>query len=144
MITTDDNNIIGFYAGFNSCEQEQEKVKDYLWGNNGLKEKLKSLKWQNYGQDVHLILFQFHVNPIPYEREHLMEIESYRSKEKSVGIPVVLDKENFFKLNEDDRETFFQTTIQNKLDLLNEKIKRNKLDLDLFKLKGDINQIFNK
>jgi len=138
MTTIKDDNLIGFYASFNSGDNEQEIVKNYLWGDNGLKEKLKSLKWHQYGQDFHLILFQFYSKPIPYERENLREIENYRRKEKSIGIPLIIDEDNFFKLNTADREHFLKQTILNKLDLLREKIKRNKLDLDIKRLKADV------
>ena len=45
-IRTEDN-IIGFYASFNSGENEQDQFMKYLWGENGLTDKLKSLKWKN-------------------------------------------------------------------------------------------------
>jgi hypothetical protein len=143
MTAITDDNIIGFYANFMSGETEQDKVKSYLWGVNGLKETLKPLKWQNYGQDFHLILFQVYVKPIPSLRNALREIESYRRKEKSIGIPIIIDQENFFNLNEKDRLKFFQTTIQVKLDLVKEKVKRNKLDLDIDKLKLNVDRLLN-
>ena len=65
MTTIKEDNLIGFYASFNQADEDQELVKKYLWGDFGLKEKLKTLKWYNYGQDFHLILFEFYVKPIP-------------------------------------------------------------------------------
>jgi hypothetical protein len=141
MTAIADDNIFGFYANFHSGETDQELVKQYLWGDLGLKEQLKTLKWQPYGQDFHLILFEFYVNPIPYLRDALKEIGSYRRKEKSVGIPVILDHEIFFKLIEVDRHKFFHTTILNRLELLKEKVKKNKLDLDIGKLINDTDEI---
>jgi len=143
MTVITDDTILGFFASFRSGETEQDKVKSYLWGENGFKETLKPLKWQNYGQDFHLILFQVYVNPISYLRNVLREIESYRRKEKSIGIPIIIDEENFFNLNEKDKQKFFQTTIQVKLDLLKVKVKRNKLDLDIDKLKLDVDRLLN-
>jgi hypothetical protein len=49
MTAIADDNIFGFYASFHSGETDQELVKKYLWGDKGLKEQLKSLKWQSYG-----------------------------------------------------------------------------------------------
>lgn len=135
------NNLFGFYASFQAGESNQELVKDYLWGNEGLKEKLKALKWQTYGQYFHLILFEIYVNPIPTYREALKEMGSYRRKEKSIGIPIILDQNNFFGLNERDRQKFFQSTILKRLELLKEKIKRNKLDLEIQKLINDTEEI---
>ena len=138
-----EDNIFGFYANFISGETEQDKVKSYLWGENGLRETLKPLKWQNYGYDFHLILFQIYVKPIPHLRNALKEIESYRRNEKSIGIPIIIDENNFFILNEKDRQKFFLTTIQIKLNLLREKVKRNKLDLDIEKLKIDVDRLLH-
>lgn len=135
-----DDNIFGFYASFMSGETEEELVKQYLWGEQGLKEQLKSLKWQDFGQDFHLILFEIYVNPIPYLRDALKEMGNYRRKEKSIGIPVILDQD-FFKLNEIDRHKFFHTTILKRLELLKEKVKRNKLDLEIEKLKTEANKL---
>ena len=133
-----EDNLIGFYASFNADDHDKELVKSYLWADNGLKNKLKSLKWSNYGQDFHIILFQVYSKPIPYLRDALREIENYRRKEKSIGVPIIIDELNFFNLSEKDRQSFFKNIILNKLDLLQDKIKRNKLDLDIIKLKQDI------
>lgn len=134
MTAIADDNLFGFYASFMSGETEEELVKQYLWGDKGLKEQLKSLKWQAFGQDFHLILFEIYVNPIPYERQALKEMGNYRRKEKSIGIPIILDWENFFGLSESDRQNFFHSTILKRLDMLKEKVKRSKLDLDIEKL----------
>lgn len=137
MTASADDNIFRFYASFHSGESDQELVINYLWGDNGLNEQLKSLKWQSYGQDFHLILFQFYVKPIPSLCDALKEIGSYSRKDKSIGIPVIVDKDNFFKLTETDKQKFFHSTILKRLELLRQKIRRNKLDLDIEKLKTD-------
>jgi hypothetical protein len=131
------DNMFGFYANFNFGEVHQELVKQYLWGDGGLKEQLKTLKWQTYGQDFHLILFEFYVQPISSLRDALKEIGRYRRKEKAIGIPVILDQENFFKLNEVDRLKFLHLTILSRLELLKEKVTRSKLHLNIEKLKSD-------
>lgn len=138
-----DENIIGFYASFNAGETDQESVKSYLWSDSGLKNKLAHLKWKNYGQGLHIILFQVYVQPIPYLRKNLREIENYRPKEKSIGIPVILDNENFFKLSESDRQQFFAETIVDKLGLVELKVKRNKLDFDISQLIADVKKSLN-
>jgi len=143
MTTIKDDSLIGFYASLNSGEDEQELVKKYLWGDNGLKEKLKTLKWFDYGQDFHLILFQFYVRPIPYLRENLREIENYRAKEKSIGIPMIIDEDNFFRHNTADKDLFLKQTMLDKLDLLKPKLKRNELDLDIERLKCDIEKLLS-
>ena len=137
MTAIADDNIFGFYASFQSDETDHELVKKYLWGKDGLKEQLKSLKWQTYGKDFHLILFEVYVKPIPYLRDALKEMGSYRRKEKSIGIPVILDHENFFRLTETDRQKFLHLTIIKRLELLRDKVKRNKLDLKIEKLITD-------
>ncbi|NIK93630.1 hypothetical protein GZ212_15830 [Mangrovimonas sp. CR14] len=142
MTKTTDDNIIGFFASFNFGENDQKLVKSYLWGDNGLKNRLAHLKWKNYGTDLKIILFQIYTKPIPYERRNLREIENYRRKEKSIGIPVILDH-NFFKLSETDRQQFFAETIVDKLGLLELKVKRNKLDFDISRLIADVKKSLN-
>jgi hypothetical protein len=99
MMTTDENNLFGVYASFNMGEIEKESVKQLLWGTNGLKEILSEIKWMNYGKDFQIILFEFYVNPIPYERNNIKEIGNYSRKEKSIGLPIILDQDGFFKHN---------------------------------------------
>ena len=99
------------------------------------------MKWQDYGTDLILILFQFNVNPIPYLRENLKEIESYRRKEKSIGIPTILDDENFFQLNKNEQRNFLNAKILEKLELVKEKVRRNKLDFNIDGLIMDVRKI---
>ena len=136
-----DNNIIGFYASFNDGETEVKSVRDYLWSENGLKSQLSTLKWQNFGQDLKLILFEFYVKPIPFQRPLLKPIGNYRLKELSVGIPVILDDENFFDLDENERQKFLKNTILERLDLVAEKVKRNKLDTNISDLKTKVEKL---
>jgi hypothetical protein len=64
MSTVEDGNLIGFFANLGFDRTEDEIIKDYLWrDNNGLANKLKSLKWREYGRDFELILFEFYVRP---------------------------------------------------------------------------------
>ena len=143
MHEKNDENIIGFFASFNAGETDQELVKDYLWSDSGLKNKLSHLKWKNYGEGFKIILFQIYVKPIPYLRQNLKEIENYRPKEKSIGIPVILDNENFFNLSESDRQQFFAETIVEKLGLVELKVKRNKLNFDIVRLIADVKKAMN-
>lgn len=138
-----DENIIGFYASFNADETDEELVRSYLWSDNGLKSRLSHLKWKNYGQSLQIILFQVYVRPIPYMRKNLREIENYRPKEKSIGISIILDNENFFNLSETDRQQFFVEIIIDKLGLMDLKVKRNKLDFDISQLIADVKKSLN-
>ncbi|CAM4390447.1 hypothetical protein [Zobellia nedashkovskayae] len=99
------------------------------------------MKWQDYGTDIKLILFEFNVNPIPYLRGNLKEIGSYRRKEKSIGIPTIIDDENFFQLNESEQWNFLNEKIVAKLLLVKEKVKRNKLDFNIDGLITDVKKI---
>lgn len=141
MATIEGGNLFGFFANLGIDRNNDELVKDYLWGDNGLDKKLKSLKWKEYGQDFELILFQFYVKPTREQRDVLRNIENYRKKEKSIGIPVIIDEDNFFKRDNVDRQTFIKKTILDRLELLREKVKRNKLDLDISRLKGDVKKL---
>ncbi len=139
----DNDNIIAFYASFNDGESKEDLVKSYIWGEGGLKNTLANLNWQRYGDGLEIILFEIYVNPIPYQRKFLREIGSYRSKEKSIGIPIILDEFNFFRYSESEKKRFFTSVILDKLELVRVKVKRNKLNFNISKLIDDVNKQLN-
>jgi hypothetical protein len=141
MATIEDGNLIGFYANLGLDRQDDELVRDYLWGDSGLDNKLSSLKWKDYGHDFELILFEFYVRPPQELQDVLREIGSYRRKEKSIGIPIIIGNGNFFRLTTADRQAFLKKTILDRLELLTAKIKRNKLDLDVSRLKSEVDRL---
>ena len=141
MENKNDNSLIGFFASFQIGEIEKDTVRSYLWGENGLTKKLESISNVDFGKDFNLILYQVYVKQSIELLKHLREIESYRSKERAIGIPIVINQENFFNLSESDRQLFFKEIILSKLDLLKIKVKRNKLDLDVEKLKNKIDEL---
>lgn len=146
-------NLLGCYVSYPSLmydatEIQKQKARDegdlfsiYIWGNEGISDTLKKLKYENYGNDMNLILLEFYVNPIPYLRQNLKEIESYRKKEKAIGIPIIVTDENFFSKTEEARYRFLKEAILNKMDLLENVVKKKKLDTDVKKLKADIDRI---
>lgn len=146
-------NLLGCYVSYPSLmydatEIQKQKAREegdlfsiYIWGNEGISDTLKKLKYENYGNDMNLILLEFYVNPIPYLRQNLKEIESYRKKEKAIGIPIIVTDENFFSKTEEERYRFLKEAILNKMDLLENVVKKKKLDTDVKKLKADIDRI---
>jgi hypothetical protein len=148
-----ENNILGCYAsisGGNWDDSEEIKNKadlngklfrEYIWGDKGLCELLKKLKHSDYGEDLILILFEFYVNPIPYLRDNLRKIGNYRRKEKSIGIPIIIDEDNFFSKSEIERRKYLVDSIFAKLDLLKTTIKRNKLDTKIDNLIVDLTAV---
>lgn len=143
------DNIFGCFLqiGFDPNLTEQEfmdlaKVfRPYIWGNKGISDTLKKLKNEDYGQDLILALFQFNVKPTPLELQNLKEIESYRKKEKSIGIPIIVNEENFFDKSEEERFSFLKQSIFDKLDLLTEVVKKKKLDTNMELLKSDLRKV---
>lgn len=117
--------------------------RTYLWGEIGIAEHLKRLKYSNYGKDLKLILFQFYVNPIPYLLENLKAIEEYRRNEKSIGIPIIINDNNFFNKSEVERYRYLKKSILSKIELLTETIKKHGLDTNIKLLKSDITQILS-
>ena len=117
--------------------------RSYIWGDRGICDTLKKLKHEDYGKDLKLALFQFYVNPIPYEQQNLKEIEPYRKNEKAIGIPIVVNDENFFSKSEEERYNFLKQTILQKLDLLADIVKKKKLDTRIDLLKADLQKILN-
>jgi hypothetical protein len=144
-----DDNILGCFlkVGFDPNLKRGEahelgnQVSSYIWGERGISDKLKRLKIKDYGNDLILVLFEFNVKPTPIELSYLKEIGSYRKKEKSIGIPIIITDENFFNKTEEERYRFLKEVILNKMDLLENVVKKKKLDTDVKKLKGDIDRI---
>jgi len=124
------------------ASEKGKSFRTYIWGEKGICDTLKKLKHKDYGKDLILALFQFYVNPLPIQLENLKEIESYRKKEKSIGIPVIVNNENFFSKSEEARYVFLKQSIFQKLDVLAEVIKKKKLDTKIDLLKSDLEKIF--
>lgn len=143
------DNILGCFlkVGFDPNLKRGEahelgnQVSSYIWGERGISGNLKKLKIEDYGKDLNLVLLEFHVKPTPTELSYLKEIESYRKKEKAIGIPIIVTDENFFSKTEEARYRFLKEAILNKMDLLENVVKKKKLDTDVKKLKADIDRI---
>jgi hypothetical protein len=117
--------------------------RTYIWGENGIATPLRKLNHEEYGEDLSTILLQFYLNQIPYELSSLREIENYRKKEKSIGIPIIINEDNFFSRTEDERRLFLTKTIFDKISLLEETVKKKKLDTNINKLKRDVENILH-
>ncbi len=151
----DDKNIFGCFVSYPSLvygatdEQKLDAKKQgdlfhsYIWGDKGICDTLKRLNNDDYGEDLKLVLFQFYVNPIAFEKRNLKEIESYRKKEKSIGIPIIVTNENFFSKSEEERYSFLKQSILQKLNFLAEVVKRKKLDTNMEQLKTDLQKLLD-
>ncbi|NAW50096.1 hypothetical protein GNY06_01370 [Elizabethkingia argentiflava] len=147
---SNDNNIFGCYVsvtGGNYTDTQEQKdlaieqgrlFRSYIWGDSGICDTLKKLNNENYGKDLKLALFQFYVNPIFFEIDNLPEIENYRKKEKSIGIPIIVNDNNFFSKSEESRIEFLKESILQKMDSLEEVVKKKKLDTDVELLRKDL------
>jgi len=118
-----------------------EEFRSYIWGKKGICDSLKKLNHKDYGKDLVLILFQFNISPFQFELENLKEIEDYRKREKSIGIPIIINDDNFFKLSEKNRYIFLVMTILDKLDLLAAVVRKKKLDTKIELLKSDLKKL---
>ena len=142
-------NILGCYfqVGFDANLKPEDfmrianEFRPYIDGEKGIVNILKKLKYEDYGKDLELALFQFYVKPTLIEIQRLKEIESYRKKEKAIGIPIIVTDENFFNKSEEERYNFLKQAILQKMDLLAEVIKKKKLDTNMVKLKIDLEEI---
>lgn len=141
----DDKNIIAFFISYPSLpadvseELSEEAIargnefRSYIWGENGIDISLKSLSYSDYGKDLKRILFQFYIIPCEYERIHIKEIELYRKQEKSIGIPIVVER-SFFQFSETERREFLVSAMLSKFAILKNIVKNKKLDTNMTKL----------
>ncbi|MDN5205231.1 hypothetical protein QQ008_27860 [Fulvivirgaceae bacterium BMA10] len=150
-----DENLLGCFVSYPSLmydatEIQKENAKkqgdvfhSYIWGKKGICDHLKKLKHEDYGKDLVMILFQFYVNPIPYELENIKDIENYRKREKSIGIPIIVNDKNFFSQSQEGRHRFIKESILQKMDLLNEVVRSRKLDTKVDALKSDLQKLLS-
>jgi hypothetical protein len=80
-----ENNIFGCFISYPSlyhdatkqmqalAKEQGDLFRTYIWGEKGICDTLKKLKNEDYGKDLVLALFQFYVNPIPYELQNLKD-----------------------------------------------------------------------
>jgi hypothetical protein len=152
----ENNNILGCYASLTQASLDSNKktqdllsdqgdlFRKYLWDSNGISNKLKSLINTNYGIDLKLGLFEFYVNPIPSMENALKPIGAYRKSEKSIGMPIIINGENFFSKSEGERIQFLKDSILKKMDLLEEVVKKKKLDTNMSLLKADLETVLDE
>ena len=69
-------------------KRKGEIFSNYIWGGDGIRDPLNTLKRRDYGQDLQLVLFQFYLLPLIEELAVLKEIERYRPKERAIGAPI--------------------------------------------------------
>ncbi|HRP03255.1 MAG TPA: hypothetical protein PLE30_11465 [Candidatus Kapabacteria bacterium] len=136
--------ILGCFVSSMMNDTNGDLFRNYIWGQKGIYTILKQLNQGNYGNDLIIILFQFYVNPLQEKRERLKEIESYRKNEKSIGIPIIIDNENFFCKSEEEKYNFLLNTILSKLLLLKNVVIRRKLDTKIDNLIQDIHILVDK
>lgn len=82
--------------------------RSYIWGEKGIDNLFKKLKSQDYGNGLKLILLQFYINPHPIELDHIEEVESYRKNERSIGLSIIVNNQNFFNRTELERSQFLK------------------------------------
>lgn len=149
-----DKNIFGCYVSGPALNYdatiEDEKLAEekgalfrkYIWGDNGVDDILKKVINIEYGNDIRLILFQFYLNPLPFELENLQRTEGYRKKEKSIGANIIVTDENFFNKEHSSRVTFIKNAILNKLKDLKQEYSNKKIDTRFDLLIDELKKIF--
>lgn len=125
-----------------SVLENQGKVfRSYIFGENGLCNRLKSLCKTIYGHDLDSILLMFYVNPTDLYKMNLREIERYRKKERGIRIPIIIDESNFFNKSIQDRNIYMKETLLFRLNLLRKVVLSNKLDTNVDLLIKDVKNI---
>lgn len=76
--------------------------------------------------------------------EKIKIIEEYRKNEKSIGIPIIIDQDNFFDRNERERLAFLKRVLIQKLELLKEVVIKKKLDTRIDNLRSDLVKILEE
>lgn len=120
-----------------------KEFRTYIWGETGIDKLFENLSFNKYGYDLNLILFKFSVFPTQSMVEVLTEFEKYNKREKSVSFTVVIDDENFFNKSHEERKSFLKIIFIQKIALLKQLVKKNKLDTNLDLLISDLEKILD-
>ena len=115
--------------------------RKYIWSEEGINNILKKVVFNSYGKDIKLILFEFYVNPIIEQLKYIEKGISYKRKEKSIGIPIVITDDNFFSKSERERKRLLESIIFEKLALLIEYVEKKKLDIQIELIIKDLQQV---
>jgi len=104
-----------------------ELFRSYIWGDQSIDNLLMEVVNAEYGKDLELILFQFILNPFPFQLPLLPDIEKYRKIEKAIGVNIIITDANFFSLEHSDRVLFIKRSLLERVKMLEIKYKK-KLD----------------
>ena len=138
------NEIFGCFVSQPTDSRWSQEKLDFIMRQGEEFRGYKKLDRSNYGKDLELVLFQFYVKPIPELLTCLKEIEAYRKKERAIGIPIIINDENFFSKTERGRYDFLGEIILAKMNLLAEVVKRRKLDTNMSLLVSDLKKIIQE
>ena len=151
----EDQNIFGCFVSSSKSLRDKEiktehavvdkgaLFRDYIWGESGICHVMKALKHEDYGKDLLLVLFQFYVNPPSFRLERLKEVAPYRKNEKSIGIPIVVNDENFFSGSEEERWRFLKKEILSKMKIVDSVKSRHQLDTNVERLSSDLTKLLD-
>jgi hypothetical protein len=135
-------NILGCFVSYKNEDEKSGVIfRNFAWGARRICDIIKELNHEDYGKDLLTILIKFFINPTPQLEQNLKEIESYRKKEKSVALAIVVNNENFFSKSEEARRNFIKNSIFQKLDLLSALISKKRLDTNMDLLKSDLQKL---
>lgn len=133
-------------ANMNKDEQilifEKGKAfRRYIWGDDGIANKLEKIDSELYGNDIKLILFEFYINPLDSQMKYIEKGISYRKREKSIGIPLIINDENYFNKDENERYFFLKNMIFIQIDCLRNYVEKKKLDTKIDLILNDLRNI---
>lgn len=140
----DRRNVIGYFHSlevpYNATEEQEvaleQKRIEFVVSIDKVKDRTDLLDYRDYGTDLHLILFQFHLFPNDETLSLYKGVENYRSKEKSIGINISIDNQ-FFKFSDQERRRFLNDMMLDRMKELVQRLSRKKLDFEFEKLLKD-------
>lgn len=115
----------------------------YVWGDSGLGQLIKRrTSGKSYGSDLDLLLIKFYIEGkfssyLPLEPK----LGNYTSRSKDIGIDIAVTKELFHSRNEFERREFVVDSTLNAVELIRDKLKKKKLNIDFDALISDLNEI---
>lgn len=129
--------MIGFFL-LDSGGDLGRFVDRALWRENGLAILVKQLEGNDYGKNLKLILFRFHVEgTLPLPIQEFISLQRYSKKEKAISIIIPVHKREFdISDNFKNRKLITDKTLDG-LDKVRQRLEKKFKDIDFDKLEKD-------
>jgi hypothetical protein len=115
-----------------------EMFTPYVWGQNGLGTRLVKELRQEYGSDLKLLLIMYYIEgKFAVNGPEQAKVNSYSNKNKDISVAISVTSKLFHLRNEFERREFIVDSSLFAIQMVEEKLKKRKLQIDFYMLSQD-------